>query len=63
MKSCLKTEGKCRESVSNEIKIMRKSSLLHQIMRVNRGKSRDSEKGALYVGHHGWPAKKTLGFT
>ena len=28
-----------------------------------RGGSRDFEKGgALYVGHHGWPTKKILGF-
>ena len=28
-----------------------------------RGRSRDFEKeGALYVGHHGWPIKKILGF-
>ena len=31
----------------------------------DRGGSRDFEKGGgggLYVGHHGWPAKKNLGF-
>ena len=27
-----------------------------------RGGARDLEKGALYVGHHGWPAEKVLGF-
>ena len=29
---------------------------------MSKGGCRDFEKGALYVGHHGWPAKKILGF-
>ena len=33
-----------------------------EISYVFRGGSRDLEKGALYVGHHGWLAKKILGF-
>ena len=35
MNSCVKTEGKCNESVNNEFKIMRKRNLLNQIMRVS----------------------------
>ena len=34
MNPCVKTEGKCNESVNNEFKIMKKSNSLHQIMRV-----------------------------
>ena len=42
-----------------------------QVHFLSRGGSRDFERrkggggggvGALYVGHHGWPTKKTLGF-
>ena len=29
---------------------------------MSRGGCRDFQKGVLYVGHHGWPAKKILGF-
>ena len=36
MNPCVKTEGKCNESVSNEIKIMRESNSLPQIMRVSK---------------------------
>ena len=32
MNPCVKTEGKCNESVNNEFKIMRKRDSLHQIM-------------------------------
>ena len=32
----VKTEEKCNESVNNELKIMRKSNSLHQIMRVSK---------------------------
>ena len=32
MNSCVKTEGKCNESVNNEFNIMRKRDSLHQIM-------------------------------
>ena len=35
MNPCVKTEGKFNKSVNNEFKIMRKSNLLHQIMRRN----------------------------
>ena len=33
---CMKTEGKCNESVNNEFKIMRESNSLHQIMKVSK---------------------------
>ena len=36
MNPCVKTEGKCNESVNNEFKITRKRDSLHQIMRVNK---------------------------
>ena len=36
MNLCVKTEGKCNESVNNEFEIMRKRDSLHQIMRVNK---------------------------
>ena len=36
MNPCVKTEGKCNESVNNEFKIMRKRNSLHQIMRVSK---------------------------
>ena len=36
MNPCMKTEGKCSESVNNEFKIMRESNLLHQIMKVSK---------------------------
>ena len=36
MNPCVKTEGKCNESVNNEFKIMRKRDSLHQIMRVSK---------------------------
>ena len=36
MNPCEKTEEKCNESVNNEFKIMRKSDLLIQIMRVSK---------------------------
>ena len=36
MNPCVKTEGKCKESVSNEFKIMKKSDSLHQKMRVSK---------------------------
>ena len=36
MNPCLKTEGKCNESVNNEFKIMRERDSLHQIMRVSK---------------------------
>ena len=32
----LKTEGKCNESVNNELKIMRKRNSLHPIMRKSK---------------------------
>ena len=32
----LKTEGKCNESVNNELKIMRKRNSLDQIMRKSK---------------------------
>ena len=31
MNPCVKTEGKCNESVNNELKLMTKSNSLHQI--------------------------------
>ena len=36
MNLCVKTEGKCNESVNNEFKIMRKIDSLHEIMRVSK---------------------------
>ena len=36
MNLCVKTEGKCNESVNNEFKKMRESNSLHQIMRVSK---------------------------
>ena len=38
MNPCMKTKGKCNESVNNEFKIMRKSNSLHlhEIMRVGK---------------------------
>ena len=36
MNSCVKTEGKCNESVNNEFKIMKESNSLPQIMRVSK---------------------------
>ena len=36
MNPCVKTEGKCNESINNELKIMRKRDALHQIMRVSK---------------------------
>ena len=36
MNPCVKTEGKCNESVNNEFKIMRESDSLHQIMKVSK---------------------------
>ena len=36
MNPCVKTEGKCNESVNNEVKIMRQSNSVHQKMRVSR---------------------------
>ena len=37
MNPCVKTEGKCNESVNNEfIRGMRKSNSLNQIMRVSK---------------------------
>ena len=36
MNPCVKTEGKCDESVYNEFKIMNKSNSSHQIMRVSK---------------------------
>ena len=36
MNPCVKTEGKCDESVNNEFKIMSKSNSSHQIMRVSK---------------------------
>ena len=36
MNPCVKTEGKCNESVSNEFKIMRESNSLQQMMRVSK---------------------------
>ena len=35
MNPCVKTEGKCNESVNNEFKIIKKRDPLHQIMRVS----------------------------
>ena len=34
MNPCVKTEGKCKESVNNEFEIMGKRDSLHQIMSV-----------------------------
>ena len=39
MNPCVKTEGKCNESVNNEFKIMRKSNSLHQIIRVSKNET------------------------
>ena len=36
---CVKTEGKCNESVNNEFKIMRKRDLSHQIMIVSKNET------------------------
>ena len=36
MNRCVKTEGKCNESVSNKFKIMRERNLLPQIMKVSK---------------------------
>ena len=36
MNPCVKTEGKCNESVNNEFKIMSKKDSLHQITRVSK---------------------------
>ena len=36
MNPCVKTEGKCNESVNNEFEIMRKSNSLHQMMKVTK---------------------------
>ena len=36
MNACVKTEGKCNESVNNEFKIMRESDSLDQITRVSK---------------------------
>ena len=36
MNPCVKAEGKCNESVNNEFKTMRKSNLLHQMMRASK---------------------------
>ena len=36
MNPCVKTKGKCNESVNNEFKIVRKRNSLHQIMRVSK---------------------------
>ena len=36
MNPCMKTEGKCNESVNNEFKIIRESNSSHQIMRVSK---------------------------
>ena len=36
MNPCVKTEGKCNESVNNEFKIMKKSDSLHHTMRVSK---------------------------
>ena len=36
MNLCVKTEGKRNESVNNEFKMIRKSNLLQQIMRVSK---------------------------
>ena len=33
MNPCVKTEGKCKESVNNEFEIMRKRDSLHQVMK------------------------------
>ena len=36
MNPCVKTEGKCNESVNNEFEIMKKNNSLHQVMRVGK---------------------------
>ena len=36
MNSCVKTEGKCNESVNNKFTIMGERDSLHQIMRVSK---------------------------
>ena len=36
MNPCVKTEEKCKKSVNNELKLMRKNNSLHQIMRVSK---------------------------
>ena len=36
MNPCVKTEGKCSESVSNKFKIMRESNSLREIIRVSK---------------------------
>ena len=36
MNPCVKTDEKCNESKHNELKIMRKSNSLDQIMRVSK---------------------------
>ena len=36
MNPYVKTEGKCKESVNNEFKMMRKSNSLHRTMRVSK---------------------------
>ena len=36
MNPCVKTEGKCSESVNNEFKIMRERNSIHQIMKVSK---------------------------
>ena len=36
MNPCVKTEGKCNESVNNKFKIMTKRDSLHQKMRVSK---------------------------
>ena len=36
MNTCVKTEGKCNESLKNEFKTMRKRDSLHQIIRVSK---------------------------
>ena len=36
MNPCVKTEGKCKESVNNKFKITKKRDSLHQIMRVSK---------------------------
>ena len=36
MNSCVKTEGKCNESVNNEFKIMSRNDSLHKVMKVSK---------------------------
>ena len=36
MNPCVKTKGRCNESINNEFKIMREKDSLHQIMRVSK---------------------------